>query len=119
MVQCPAGCLESTICPEGRGKKWWWRGPFSRETSVLILDGPTSNLSIEADYELFCRFRELAKERTTVLVSHRFPTLRTADRMLVMEKGGIVESGSHKQLIANEGRYARLYRLHRRQTRAK
>jgi len=89
---------------------------FSREASIVILDEPTSNLSIQAEYELFCRFRELARGRTTILVSHRFSTLRMADRILVMEKGRIVESGSHKQLMANEGRYAKLYRLHRRQT---
>jgi ATP-binding cassette subfamily B protein len=89
---------------------------FSREASVLILDEPTSNLSIQAEYELFCRFRELSRGRTTILVSHRFSTLRMADRILVMEKGRIVESGSHKELMASEGRYARLYRLHRRQT---
>ena len=89
---------------------------FSREASVLILDEPTSNLSIQAEYELFCRFRELARGRTTILVSHRFSTLRMADRILVVEKGRIVESGTHKELMAHEGRYARLYRLNRRQT---
>ena len=89
---------------------------FSREASIVILDEPTSNLSIQAEYELFCRFRELSRGRTTILVSHRFSTLRTADRIRVMEKGRIGESGSHKQLMANEGPYARLYRLHRRQT---
>ena len=89
---------------------------FSREASVLILDEPTSNLSIQAEYELFCRFRELSRGRTTILVSHRFSTLRMADRILVMERGQIVECGTHQELIANAGRYAKLYRLHRRQT---
>ena len=89
---------------------------FSREASVLILDEPTSNLSIQAEYELFCRFRKLSRGRTTILVSHRFSTLRMADRILVMEKGQIVECGTHEKLIANAGRYAKLYRLHRHQT---
>jgi ATP-binding cassette subfamily B protein len=89
---------------------------FSRGAAVLILDEPTSSLSTQAEYELFCRFRELSRGRTTILVSHRFSTLRMADRILVMEKGQIVECGTHEELIANAGRYAKLYRLHRRQT---
>jgi ATP-binding cassette, subfamily B, bacterial len=89
---------------------------FSREASVLILDEPTANLSIQAEYELFCRFRKLSRGRTTILVSHRFSTLRMADRILVMEKGQIVECGTHEKLIANAGCYAKLYRLHRHQT---
>ncbi|HEY7168697.1 MAG TPA: ATP-binding cassette domain-containing protein [Candidatus Binatia bacterium] len=89
---------------------------FSREASVLIRDEPTASLSIRAGYELFCRFRELSAGRTTILVSHRFSTLRMADRIFVMDKGQIVEFGSHHELIAKHGRYARLYKLHREQT---
>jgi len=89
---------------------------FARDASVLILDEPTSSLSVQAEHDLFCRFRELSRGRTTILVSHRFSTLRMADRILLMEAGRIVECGTHQQLMSNEGRYARLYRLHRRQT---
>jgi len=89
---------------------------FCREASVLILDEPTSNLSIRAEYDLFRRFQELSRGRTTILVSHRFSTLRMADRIFVMDKGQIVESGTHQELIDKKGRYSRLYRLHRLQT---
>jgi ATP-binding cassette, subfamily B, bacterial len=86
---------------------------FARDASILILDEPSANLSVQAEYELFCRFHELSRGRTTILVSHRFSTLSIADRIVVMEKGRIVESGSHQELLAHGRLYARLYRLHR------
>ncbi len=88
---------------------------FARDAALLILDEPTSNLDVRAEYELFCRFRELARGRTTILISHRFSTVSMADRILVMERGRIVESGSHQDLIAKAGTYASLYDLHQRQ----
>jgi ATP-binding cassette subfamily B protein len=96
-----------------------WQGiavarAFARDASLLILDEPTSNLDARAEYNLFRRFHELAEGRTTIIISHRFSTVRVADRILVMEKGSIVESGTHDELMEQEGGYARLYDLHSR-----
>jgi len=86
---------------------------FAREAGVLVLDEPTSNLDARTEYEIFSRFHELARGRTTILISHRFSTVRMADRILVLEGGRLVEEGTHDQLIAAGGVYAGLYQLHR------
>jgi ATP-binding cassette subfamily B protein len=88
---------------------------FARDAILLILDEPTSNLDARSEYEIFSRFQEIAKGRTTILISHRFSTVSMADRILVMDKGQIVEQGSHQELVARGGHYASLYRLHLRQ----
>ncbi|MEM7334552.1 MAG: ABC transporter ATP-binding protein [Chloroflexota bacterium] len=88
---------------------------FARDASLLILDEPTSNMDAKAEFRLFSRFRDLAKGRTTILISHRFSTVSIADRILVMENGRIIESGSHQALVELGGTYAQLYDLHTRQ----
>jgi ATP-binding cassette subfamily B protein len=87
------------------------RAYMREEADILVLDEPTAALDAEAEYAVFERFRELTRGRTTILISHRFPTVRMADRIVVIEGGGIVEQGSHAELIARGGRYAELFAL--------
>ena len=87
------------------------RAFMRQEADILVLDEPTAALDAEAEHAIFQRFRELAEGRTTILISHRFPTVRMADRIVVLEKGAIIESGSHQELVAAGGRYAHLFTL--------
>lgn len=84
---------------------------MARDAPIVILDEPTANLDVHAEEELFQRFLSLARGRATILISHRFSTVSRADRILVMDGGRIVESGTHDQLIREDGRYARMYEL--------
>lgn len=84
---------------------------YMREAQLLILDEPTSALDARAEYEVFQRFAELTKGKTAVLISHRFSTVRMADRILVLDKGQLLEIGSHEELLEKDGRYAELFHL--------
>jgi len=84
---------------------------YMRQAQVMILDEPTAALDARAEYEVFQRFRELSEQRTAVLISHRFSSVRMADRILVLADGRIEASGSHAQLMAEGGRYAELFEL--------
>ena len=84
---------------------------YMRDAQLLILDEPTAALDARAEYEVFQRFKELTQGKTAVLISHRFSTVRMADRILVIENGQFVELGSHEELLANGGRYAELFQL--------
>ncbi len=84
---------------------------FMTPAQILILDEPTSAVDAIAEHDLFQRFRQLTKGKITFLVSHRFSTVRMADRIVVLDKGEIVEVGSHVELLAKKGLYERMFRL--------
>ena len=84
---------------------------YLRESQLLILDEPTAALDARAEYEVFQRFSELTVGRMAVLISHRFSTVRMADRILVLTAGQIVEQGTHESLVAARGLYAELFGL--------
>ncbi|MDT8871473.1 hypothetical protein RAA17_11290 [Komagataeibacter rhaeticus] len=82
-----------------------------RDADLLILDEPTSALDARAEADVFERLRALRHGRAALVISHRFSTVRTADRIVVLEHGRVLETGSHAQLVANGGRYAELFAL--------
>ncbi|MDR5907444.1 ABC transporter ATP-binding protein [Franzmannia qiaohouensis] len=85
---------------------------YMRENAdILVLDEPTAAMDAAAEAEIFARFREHGHDKMTILISHRFSTVRSAEQILVIDRGEIIERGTHDQLLAADGRYATLFRL--------
>jgi ATP-binding cassette subfamily B protein len=84
---------------------------YMREAQVLILDEPTAALDARSEFEVFQRFKELSDGKTTVLISHRFSSVRMADRILVLADGKVEAAGTHEELMSQSGRYAELFEL--------
>lgn len=82
---------------------------FLRDAQMIVLDEPTSALDARAEYEVFKRFRQLVEGRTSIIISHRFSTVRMADRIYVFEDGRVVEEGRHDELVERGGKYAHLF----------
>jgi ATP-binding cassette, subfamily B, bacterial len=84
---------------------------FMRDAQILVLDEPTAALDAQAEYEIFARMQELTAGKTAFFISHRFSTVRLADRIMVLAGGAIIENGSHDELLLQQGRYAELFNL--------
>lgn len=84
---------------------------FFRDAPILILDEPTSAIDAKAEYEIFQKVGELQKDKSVIIISHRFSTVRNADRILVLDGGKIVEEGNHESLMKKSGLYAELFNI--------
>ncbi len=84
-------------------------GPLQGCASVLILDEPSSALDADTEYEIFSRFREIVRGRTSILISHRFTNVSLADRIIVLDKGSVIETGTHDELMKSGGIYCKMF----------
>ncbi len=84
---------------------------FFKDAIILCLDEPTAAVDAKAEYKLFQKFEKLTKGKTTILISHRFSTVRMADKIVLIEKGIIIEEGSHHELLMKRGKYEKLFRM--------
>ncbi len=94
---------------EGQWQKIALARALVKDAGLMVLDEPTSALDADTEHHIFTRFRELTAKRSTLLISHRFSTVRMADRILVLQNARILEAGNHNELIRMRGRYSEMY----------
>ena len=98
-------------CPAASGRRLPLPAPTCAKHQVLILDEPTAALDARSEFEVFRRFKELSEGKTAILISHRFSSVRMADRILVLQDGRVEASGTHEELVSRPGRYSELFEL--------
>jgi len=103
--------IDGTDLSTGQWQRVALARTFFRDAPLVILDEPTAALDAKAEHELFARIGELFADRSVLLISHRFSTVRAADRIYVLNEGSVVESGTHVELLAAGGTYAELFML--------
>lgn len=81
------------------------------KADILILDEPTAAIDAKAEAEIFSHFRDLTDDKISIIISHRFSTVRMADHIIVLEEGEITEEGSHAELMEKKGQYSNLFEL--------
>lgn len=105
------GWSNATELSLGQWQKLAISRAFFKKSKIIVLDEPTASLDPIAELDIISKIKELSKKKTSVLIAHRFSTVKMVDRIYVLKSGKIEEYGSHAELLAKEGEYSRLYSM--------